>query len=174
MKRHTRTLGFLLAAVALLGAAMFAEIRHEQTLAFDPLTTLDLAAVRMLAVSCNACKARRFEKVDGRWQMREPFAQPADDAAVAKLLGIANAPVRFRHMAGDLDAKKLGLDPPQATLQLDTTTLRFGTTDALHGDRYVETGGSIVLVPDRFSALLFAAPENELAKPPAIPNVTGH
>jgi hypothetical protein len=128
----------------------------------------------VLAVSCNACRTRRFEKVEGHWQMREPFQQPADDAAVDKLAAIARASVRFRHAAGELDAKKLGLDPPQATLQLDTTTLRFGTTDALHGDRYVQAGGSIALVPDRFSALLFAAPENELARPPAMPNVTGH
>ncbi|GAA0712599.1 hypothetical protein [Dokdonella soli] len=165
MKRRTRTLVFLLAAVALLGAAVFAEIRREQTLAFDPLTTIDLAAVRSLAVTCNACKPRRFDKVDGHWQMREPFARAADDAAVDRLAAIAHAPVRFRHAAGELEASKLGLDPPQATLTLDGTTLKFGTTDAIHGDRYVEVGGLIALVPDRFSARLFAAPENELAKP---------
>lgn len=169
MNRRTRTLVFLLATVVLLGAAVFAEIRHEQALMFDPLTTLDPAGVRVLVVSCNACKTRRFEKIDGHWQMREPSMQPADDAAVDRLAAIARAPVRFRHAIGDLDAKKLGLDPPKATLQLDTTTLRFGTTDALHGDRYVQTGTSIALVPDRFSALLFAAPENEMAKAPANP-----
>jgi hypothetical protein len=167
MKRRTRPLLFLLATVALLGAAVFAEIRHEQVLAIDPLTSLDVTTVRMLAVSCAACTPRRFEKVDGAWQMREPYARPADAAAVARLLAIANAPVRFRHAAGELDAKKVGLDPPQATLRLDTTTLRFGATDALRGDRYVEVGDSIALVPDRFSALLFAAPDNEVAAPAA-------
>lgn len=165
LKRRTRTNLILIAMVALLGAAVYAELRRERALAFDPLTTLDPAAVRMLAVNCNACKPRRFEKIGDHWQMREPFAQPADDAAVAKLAAIARAPVRFRHPAGELDAKKLGLDPPQATLQLDTTLLKFGMTDAIHGDRYVEVDGVIALVPDRFSARLFAAPENELADP---------
>lgn len=166
MKRRSRTLAFLLATAALLGAAVFAELRREQAQAFEPLTTLDPAAVRSLTVACNACKTRRFDKVDGHWQMREPFAQAAADAAVDKLAAIARAPVRLRHAVGELEAGKLGLDPPQATLTLDGTTLKFGTTDAIHGDRYVEVDGGIALVPDRFSALLFAAPENETAAPP--------
>jgi len=165
MKRRTRTLVFLLAMAALLGTAVFAELRREQAIAFDPLTPIDPAAVRTLRVSCNACKTRRFERVDGHWQMREPFARAADDAAIDKLAAIAHAPVRFRHAAGELEAGKLGLDPPQATLTLDGTTLKFGTTDAIHGDRYVEIAGQVALVPDRFSALLFAAPENEIARP---------
>jgi hypothetical protein len=39
--------------------------------------------------------------------------------------------------------------------------LKFGTTDAIRNDRYVEYRGTIALVPDRFSALLFASPESE-------------
>ena len=83
--------------------------------------------------------------------------------SIAKLLAIARAPVRFRHARGDLDAKKLGLDPAYATLALDGTILKFGTTDAIHGDRYVEIDGAVALVPDRFSARLFETPESELA-----------
>ncbi len=60
---------------------------------------------------------------------------------------------------------KLGLEPPVATLEVDGTVLKFGTTDAIHNDRYVEVGGTIALVPDRFSALLFATPEGEVAAP---------
>lgn len=163
MKRRTRTHLFLLATVVLLGAAAYAELRREHALARDPLTALDPAAVRALAVTCAACTPRRFEKVDGHWRMLEPLAQAADDARIERLAAIARAPVRFRHPAGELEARKLGLDPPQATLQLDATLLKFGTTDAIHGDRYVEVEGAIALVPDRFSALLFATPESELA-----------
>ncbi len=60
---------------------------------------------------------------------------------------------------------KLGLDPPIATLEVDGAVLKFGTTDAIRNDRYVEFGGTIALVPDRFSALLFATPEGEVAAP---------
>lgn len=156
MKRRTRTLGLLAASAALLGTAVFAQLRHERAQGRDPLTDLDLAAVRTLAVDCRGCTPRRYEKVDAEWRMTAPRAQPADEASVARLLAIAQAPVRYRRAAGEFDAAKLGLDPPQATLQLDATTLAFGTTDALHGDRYVAHGATIALVPDRFSAWLFA------------------
>jgi hypothetical protein len=161
MKRRTRTLLFLLAATALLGAAVVAELRHERALALDPLTEIDIDTVHRVEVRCTGCTTRRFEKVDGRWLMREPRSQPADEALVAKLLAIAHAPVRFRHAARDLEAGKVGLDPPQATLALDDTVLRFGTTDAIRSDRYVATGESVALVPDRFSAVLFMAAMQE-------------
>jgi hypothetical protein len=155
MKRRNRTIAFLLAATALLAAAVLAELRRERMLALDPLTTIDVQTVQRLELSCRGCTTRRFEKVGGHWRMREPQAQPADEALVAKLLAIANAPVRFRHAAGELEPGKVGLDPPQATLVIDDTVLRFGATDAIRSDRYVATGHSIALVPDRFSAVLF-------------------
>lgn len=167
MKRRKRTLVFLFATVAVFGTAVYVEIERERALALDPLTTIDTAAVRTLMVSCNGCTTRRFEKVDGHWQMRTPFAQAADDARVERLLAIASAPVRFRHAADSFELRKVGLDPPQATLQLDQLTLHFGTTDAIHGDRYVQLRDTVALVPDRFSALLFGKPENELAAPPS-------
>ncbi|MEP7042780.1 MAG: hypothetical protein ABI843_06935 [Dokdonella sp.] len=167
MKRRARTNLILIVVVALLGTAIYAELRREQTIA-EPLTPLDTDAVHTLVVTCNACKPRRFEKDGVHWRMLEPYAQAADDRAIARLLAIARAPVRLRHAAGELDAKKIGLDPPLATLQLDGTLLKFGMTDAIDGDRYADVGGVIALVPDRFSVLLFAAPENELAKPPPV------
>ena len=164
MRRRTRTNVFLLAMVALLGVAVVAEMRREHALMRDPLTAIDPDMIRSLAVTCQSCTARRYEKVDGHWMMREPKAQPANDRAVARVAAIVRAPVRYRRPASELDAAKLGLDPPIATLEVDGTLLKFGTTDAIRNDRYVEAGGSIALVPDRFSALLFATPESELAE----------
>jgi hypothetical protein len=164
MKRRARTNLILLAAAAVLGIAVYAELRREDAMA-DPLTSLDIGAVRLLSVTCNGCKPRRFEKDGAHWRMLEPYAQAADDRAVARLLEIARAPVRLRHPRGELDAKKIGLDPAQATLELDGTLLKFGKNDAIDGDRYADVDGVVALVPDRFSVLLFASPENELAKP---------
>ena len=166
MRRRTRTNLFLLAMVTLLGVAVFAEMRRERALARDPLTTMDPERIRSLAVTCQGCTARRFEKVDGHWMMREPKEQPANDDAVARLAAIVRAPVRYRRPADEMDATKLGLEPPVATLTVDGTVLKFGTTDAIHNDRYVEAGGTIALVPDRFSVLLFASPESETAQTP--------
>jgi hypothetical protein len=162
MRRQARTNLFLLAMVALLGAAVYAELRRESAIAEDPLTAIDPATIRSLAVRCQSCTARRFEKVGGHWQMREPNARTANDDAVARLAAIVRAPVRYRRPAAGLDTAKLGLDPPVATLEVDGAVLKFGTTDAIRNDRYVEVGDSIALVPDRFSALLFASPESEV------------
>ena len=164
MQKRTRTNVILAAMVVLLGAAAYAEIRREQALMRDPLTTLNPDQVKTLAITCQGCTARRFEKVDGHWLMREPKSQPANDKAVARLAAIVRAPVRYRRPAAELDPSKLGLDPPVATLEADGMLLKFGTTDAIRNDRYVEAGGTIALVPDRFSALLFATPETELAE----------
>ncbi len=167
MKRGARANLILLAGVVALAAATVAELRRERTLGVDPLTALDADTVRTLAVDCAGCVPRRFEKHGQHWRMLEPYAQAADDAAVARLLAIARAPVRFRRARDGLDPRKLGLDPPQASLRLDDTLLKFGATDQINGDRYADAGGTIALVPDRFSALLFARAESELAKPPA-------
>lgn len=164
MKRRTRSFAMLAGACAVLGALVYLQVRREQVLARDPLTTIDLAAVRALRVDCRGCTPRRFERVDGHWQMREPRDVRADDTAVERLLDIATAPVRFRHARDSLDARKIGLDPPQAVLTLDGRALRFGATDAIDGDRYVDTGDAIALVPDRFSALLFEPAEREIAR----------
>jgi hypothetical protein len=166
MRRRARTNLFMLAIVVLLGVAVYAELRREHALERDPLTTMNPDAIRSLAVTCQGCTARRFEKVDGHWMMREPESKPADDKVIERLTYIVRAPVRYRRPASELDAAKLGLEPPVATLEVDGTLLKFGTTDAIHNDRYVEVGGTIALVPDRFSALLFASPESDSAQPP--------
>ena len=62
----------LIGACAVLGAAVWLQVQREQAQARDPLTTIDLAAVRALRVDCRGCTPRRFERVDGHWQMREP------------------------------------------------------------------------------------------------------
>ncbi len=164
MRKKTRTNVILAAMVVLLGAAAMAEIRREQALMRDPLTSLNPDQITSLAIACQGCTARKFEKVGGHWLMREPKSQPANDKAVARLAAIVRAPVRYRRPAAELDTSKLGLDPPVATLDADGTVLKFGTTDAIRNDRYVEADGTIALVPDRFSALLFATPDTELAE----------
>ncbi len=165
MRRQTRnTLLLFLAVLALAGAAWW-QLRLESRGTTQSLAPLDAHTVQGIFIRCEGCTARLFELAQGRWWMRKPYDLPASEEAVRRLLAIPAAPLRKRLVAADLDARKLGLDPPQAILDFQGTSalqLQFGLTEAINGDRYVRVGGDVLLVPDRFSGWLFAPPESEL------------
>jgi Domain of unknown function (DUF4340) len=161
-RRRTPTNLMLLTMVLVLGAATLAEIKREELEKPQPLTKLSIADVATLRVSCNDCQTRNFEKRAGHWVMLEPYILPADDSTVERLLNVGRALVRQRHSLKEYDPNKLGLRPPLATLELGTTRLEIGTTDPIHGDRYVCIGEQLALVPDRFSPFLHESAESEL------------
>lgn len=162
MNRRLRINLVLIGLVLILAAAVFAEVRREQGLRAQPLTALDTDAITSISVQCARCTDRDFEKISGDWWMRKPLQLPADDAAIARLLAIARAPVRSVRVASAFDAARVGLDPPQATLDFGTTHLAIGTTDAINGDRYVRVEDHVALVPDDFSPFLYETAESEL------------
>ncbi|MEO8673318.1 MAG: DUF4340 domain-containing protein [Tahibacter sp.] len=162
MKRVNRTNVMLLAMVLLLCAGVVAELQREEWLLSKPLTALKNQHIHSIVVSCADCRARRFEMLQGRWWMREPYAMAANPESIARLLAIAQAPVRKRRAATEFDPAKLGLSPPQALLSFGDVRIEFGGTDAINGDRYVRLHDEIALVPDRFSAWLMAPAESEL------------
>lgn len=159
VRRELRRLAWPAALAVLLGVAVVAQVRHERAALPPPLTALDPAAIHHIVLACAGCPAQEFAREAAGWRMLAPVAGPADPVRVEKLLAIARAPVRTRFARGELDPAKLGLVPPAAVLTLDGTRLAFGTTDAIQQDRYVAVDGEIALVPDRFSAVLFVAPE---------------
>lgn len=165
MRRQARnTLLLFLAVIALAGAAYW-QLRRESGGTAPSLASLDTHSVQGIFVRCEGCTARLFERAQGRWWMRKPYDLPASEEAVQRLLAIPAAPLRRRLVAADLDARKIGLEPPQATLEFQGNSplqLHFGLTEAINGDRYVRAGGEVLLVPDRFSGWLFAPPESEL------------
>lgn len=162
MKRATRTNLILIALVAALGMTAYWQVNREVARFEPPLSSLDPANIKQVSVGCLQCTQRRFERVDGRWMMREPWNLPADETTIARLLSIATSPVRSRRPLASLDAKKIGLDPALMSLDLDSLHFDFGTTDAFNGDRYVRSGDTIAMAPDRFSPFLLAAPASEL------------
>lgn len=167
MRKSKRRLLFLATLVALLGAGVVAELRHEQASALAPLTALDPTTVQRLEIRCSTCRTRRFARAPDGWHMLEPYALPADADAVAHLLAIARAPVHQRLPLREYDLAKLGLDPAQFTLTFDDVVVTIGGEDSIDHDRYVRGGDELMRVPDRFSARLLEAPERELADPSA-------
>ncbi len=164
MRRPARRL-LLAGAVALLAMLVLLQLRHERAQQPGPLLALDPAAITRITVQVSGGPLRRFVRRDGAWWMLAPQQGRADAAHLASLAAIAAAPVARWLPAGGFDPRKLGLDPPAATLTLDGTRLAFGTLDALQPLRYIEVDGRIALVPDRFAPFLSMAPQLELAAP---------
>ncbi len=164
MGRIARTNLVLAGVVAVLGVLVWRQIDGEVASREPPLGgSLDASSVDRVAVRCAPpCRERTFERSKGRWRMTTPYAMDADDAAVARLVAIAASPVRSRRPLADFDPARIGLAPPQVTLELAALHFDVGLTDALRGDRYVRFEDTVAMVPDRFSPLLAAAPENEL------------
>lgn len=162
MRRRTRQNLVLAAAVGLLALTVGIVVRREQARLDEPLVVMDTAGLTGLRVSAGDKPARRFERRDGHWWMREPYAMPAHEDAVARLLAIPGATPRQRHAADHFDPARIGLAPPQALLELGGQRLEFGITDAIRGDRYVRTADGIALLPDRFSGWLLAPAESEI------------
>lgn len=162
MRRRSRHLLAAIAAAAALAAAVALQLHHERAALPQALTPIDTATVSTVTVRCRGCVTRRFEKTRDGWQMREPYALPADPAAVEKLLAIAGIPVRTWYAQDALDPTRLGLEPALIELQLDTVVIRIGTTDVIDSDRYLRVDGRIARAPDRFSPRLLAVPESEL------------
>jgi len=172
MRRATRTLFLLTITVALLGAAVYAEIARERTLMPRPLTQIDPLTARRLEIRCAAvCRSRRFERRAEGWHMLEPYDRPASAEAIAHLFAVTHAPIRTRLDVHDHDPAKLGLAAPLVTLIVDDVEIAVGDEDPIEHDRYVRVGDLLARVQDRFSARLFEAPEGELAEPvdPAAP-----
>ena len=162
MRRTTRTNLILLGMAGLLGLAVYWQVGKETAGFEPPLSDLNPARIQRVTAGCHVCSERRFERREGHWWMLEPYALPADDELVKRLIKIAASPVRSRRPLQEFDAGKIGLEPPLMHLQLNDQLFDIGVTDALLGDRFVRDGDIVAMVPDRFSPFLVAAPESEL------------
>lgn len=169
VRRLLRQNLLLALGVAALAGLVWVAVRQEQAAAPAPLTQVDTDRIGRLSVTAGDRPARRFERRDGRWWMQAPYALPAHAEAVERLLAIARATPRSRYAADRFDLARIGLQPPQAVLELGSERIAFGITDAIHADRYVLGADGVALLPDRFSAWLMAPAESEIDRRLAAP-----
>ncbi|HEX7368981.1 MAG TPA: hypothetical protein VF284_01695 [Rhodanobacteraceae bacterium] len=159
MTRANRNLGVLAIVAIVLVAAVLWVGRREYLHNPPALTTLDPDAVTHIELDIPPITPQVFERrADGWWRI-EPSEARADDARVQRLAKLAATPVaRWLPMA-KIDAAKVGLEPPSATLVLDRVRLEYGGLTAIDNLRYVRVGDKIALVPRQYS------PEVMVTKP---------
>ena len=148
MKRTARSrLSMLLGVAALVALALWQRQRDERN-APGALLALDPAAIAQVTLQLGDTPAVHYAKRDGHWWRDD--SQRADDRYLDSLAATAAAPVLQWHAAGDFDAAKIGLAPPQAVLTLDGQRLAFGAMSATGPQCYVQAGGRVALVSLRF------------------------
>jgi Domain of unknown function (DUF4340) len=156
----TRTLLNLVLLLAALGLALVAWFKPgvKSVDAPRPITTgVAPAQIGNITVERFTRDPLKFSKRDGRWFLLANNRElPAADFQVRALLRLLEATATRRYPAGSLDLASLGLQPHQARVVMDDVEFRFGTTDALENQRYVQVGDTVYLIDDQYQHLLNA------------------
>lgn len=151
MKRATRSQLWLLLAVALLIAAAGWQWRSDDRVAPGTLLPLKPDAITRITLQMGNAPSEHYVKRGQHWwRVEQTNPSHADDLRLGELTRIAAAPVQSWQPAGSYDLAKIGLAPPQAKLELDGQTLRFGEATAVGQNVYVQAGERVGIVSLRY------------------------
>ena len=150
-------LNLLLVAVA-IGLATFIYLQAGKTPETGPdeITSIDPGTVTSIRLTRLQAEPVEFSKRDDHWFIHGEPELRADDFQVGTLLALTGARTDRHYPADTLDLQPMGLQPPQATAILGNARFDIGSTDPIDKRRYVLTGATVYLVPDRFQHLLNA------------------
>jgi hypothetical protein len=112
-----------------------------------------------------------FEKQDGYWMMRKPYAARADQSSVQRVMSIIAATTATRLPLQD--AAKYGLDQPVLKLTLSgpkgEQVFTFGTYNPVSEEQYVGYAGQVYLLPGQYSEAASTQPIEMVDKTPLSP-----
>ena len=156
----TRTLlnlGLALLAVALVLVVVYQPGLEPDTAPRPIVTGLDPETVASISVTRPAHGPITLTRHDNHWYLFSGKQElPAAEFQVRALLRLLQATSTVEYPAASVDPAALGLQPPQATLDIDGTQIVFGTTDPLEDRRYVQVADRVYLIEDQYQHLLSA------------------
>lgn len=150
----------LLVVAAGLAALIVVVPEEEEAPALEPLTrgsTEEIFSIRIEKAGEETIALRRR---DGAWDLVEPLAMDANDFRVNTLLGVLSAPVHAWIDAKPSELHRFGLSSPLARILLNDDAILFGTTEPIHGRRYLLHDGRIALVDDAYFSHLSSSAAN--------------
>lgn len=159
---------FLVLILAGLLALVIYEPGKTESPETKKLTSLDPDTVQEISIESPGRPPLLLTKKSGHWHMQKPLMMPANTGRIQQLLKITQAKSIADYAMRRVDANQLQLDTPSLSLKLDDVLLRFGTTDALGGSRYVQMGNTVHLITDRYSHLMKRA-ATEFISPTLLP-----
>ncbi|MCF6254888.1 MAG: DUF4340 domain-containing protein [Gammaproteobacteria bacterium] len=158
--------------LALILAGLLALVIYEPGKTESPetkkFTALNPDTVQEISIESPGRPPLLLTKKFGHWHMQKPLMMPANTGRIQQLLKITQAKSIADYAMSRVDANQLQLDSPSLSLKLDNVLLRFGTTDALGGSRYVQVGNTVHLITDRYSHLMKRA-ATEFVSPTLLP-----
>jgi hypothetical protein len=136
--------------LALLLAALLWANRQPPIDPAPPLTGLDPAQVSEIRVlRAEHLQLALLRDTQG-WMLTHPDVQRARPQRVNTLLGLLQAPVRWRLQGSPADLARFGLDHPVLTLSFDATQVHFGAASSPPGQRYVALQDRVVLIDEAY------------------------
>jgi hypothetical protein len=150
MKRAARQHLILLLVVAALLALAGWQLRRDAQNDTGTLLALDPAGISHITLTLRGAPAMHYEKRAGHWWRTDGTPARAIDGRLNELAQTAAAHALSWRPASDFDPAKIGLAPPQATLELDGLTLEFGESSVTGPQHYVRAGQRVALVSTRY------------------------
>lgn len=147
-----------------LALVLVARLDQDRAGLASRLTALAATDIEDLALLRPGQPAVRLQRQGDDWYMTEPFPALADATLIDKLLPISSATVHRTLPAAALDLPQVGLEPALIRLQLDDLELRFGRTEPIANQRYVQIGDMVHLIDDRHLPQLLATAADYASK----------
>jgi hypothetical protein len=122
------------------------------------ITSLTGAEINTIRIH-NSSGEFLLERQASGWHISHPYEVAANAFLVTRLLEIADADSLESFPAPVEGLAEFGLEPPQATLELDSTRIQMGSTNPINHHRYLRIGDDLHLIQDRFPHHLLAGAE---------------
>lgn len=163
----------LLLLAIVVGIAVFLHFKPEEkaeVVRFE-VSTLKMADFDAVKAEFPAKAPTIFERQDGYWMMRKPYAARADQMSVQRALSIIAATSSTRLPLQD--ASKYGLDQPVLRLTLSGRqgehVFSFGTYNPVTEEQYVGYGNQVFLLSGQYSEAAATQPIEMVDKMPLSP-----
>lgn len=157
--RYLLNIALLLILAILVMLVVFEPGKHVEPPP-ELITSLKPQAIQQIRLHTPRIADMELEKQGTQWLIRSPLQARANNARIENILAITEAVSLTRYPLSGLDLAQLGLADPHYTLQLDQVELRFGGTESLQLNRYLQLADRVHLINDRYSYLLQGSAED--------------
>lgn len=152
MKKGWLLNGLLLLVVLGLGAFLYFQPKATPSSQKFEVSSLKMASFQRVKAEFPTLAPTVFEKVDGYWWMRKPYASRADQPSVQRIIAVIAATTSTKLPLQD--PSKYGLDQPSLKLTLSGEAgehvFTFGTFNPVTEEQYVGYQDAVFLLSGQY------------------------